>query len=164
MAARGLSANRLALALRVPSGRITGIGGEGEASPEGGPPGDLFVVLQVGTHQFFVREGDNLLCEVPVSFAQAALGARLKVPTLDGEEEMEIPAGIQSGSEIRLRGKGVANLNGGRRGDQVITVQVRTPRRLGARQRELLEELARLEGQEVAERGLFDRVRDIFGE
>ncbi len=156
------------ITVRIPPGVLTGmqlrVGGEGESGADGGPPGDLYVVLEVGTHECFSRERDDLLCEVPISFAQAALGARVKVPTLDAEEEIEIPAGTQSGSQFRLRGKGVSNLNGGRRGDQVITVQVRTPRRLGARQRELFEDLARLEGEEVGERGLFDRVRDIFGE
>jgi len=156
------------ITVRIPPGVVTGVqlrvGGEGEASAEGGPAGDLYVVLEVAEHEFFHREGDDLFCEIPLSFAQAALGTRLKVPTLDGEEPLEVPQGTQSGAQFRLRGKGVPSLNGGRRGDQVIRVQVRTPRRLGQRQRELFEELARLEGKEVSERGLIDRVRDIFGD
>ncbi len=156
------------LTVRVPPGVSNGVqlrvDGEGEASPDDGPPGDLYVVFHVKDHDVFEREGNDLLCEVPVSFAQAALGTRLKVPALEGEEDIDLPAGTQTGTTFRLRGKGVPDLNGGGRGDQVVTVVVRTPRRLSARQRELLAELGRLEGEEAPERGLFDRVKDIFGD
>ncbi len=154
--------------IRIPPGVSDGVqlrlSGEGEASPENGKPGDLYVVLHVREHPVFRREGNDLRCEAPVSFAQAALGARIGVPTFEGREEIEVPPGTQTGSEFRLRGRGSPGLNGEGKGDLVVEVVVRTPARLNAKQRELFEDLARLEGETTTERGLFDRVKEIFGD
>ncbi len=155
------------LTVRIPPGVDEGmhlrLQGEGEASPDEGPPGDLYVVVHVAPHEYFRRDGSHLRCEVPISFALAALGGRVRVRTLDGGEEMEIPPGTQTGTTLKLSGKGVPSVGGGARGDQYVTLTVRTPTRLSAEQRELLEKLGRLEGEEAADRGLFDRVKDIFG-
>jgi molecular chaperone DnaJ len=154
------------ITVRIPAGVDEGmrlrLAGEGEAGTGGGAAGDLYVVLHVRPHEHFRRVEHDLVVELPVSFSQAALGARLRVPTLDGEEEIQVPAGTQSGTEIRLRGQGAPDVGGRGRGDEVVVVRVRTPRRLSAEQRELLESLARLDDEETAERGLFDRVKDIF--
>jgi molecular chaperone DnaJ len=153
--------------VRIPPGVDEGmrmrISGEGEAGTGGGPPGDLYVVLHVRPDERFRRVDRDLVYELPVSFSQAALGARLSVPMLDGEEEeIHVPAGTQSGAEFRLRGKGVPDVAGRGRGDHVVVVRVRTPRKLSAEQRRLLEDLAKLEDEEPADRGLFERVKDIF--
>jgi molecular chaperone DnaJ len=154
------------LGVRIPAGVDDGtrlrIGGEGEASAQGGPPGDLYVVLHVREHPVLKREGLAILSEVPVSQSRAALGTKVQVETIDGEQEIELPAGTQSGTIFRLRGKGVPSLDGRGRGDHLVSVVVVTPRRLSAEQRELYEQLAELEGEEPPDRGLFDRVRDIF--
>ncbi len=155
------------LTVRVPAGVDDGmrlrIPGEGEASPDGGPSGDLYVVLHVAAHPVFRREGAHLYCDAPVSFSQAALGTTIQVPLIGGAtEEVEVDAGTQSGTVLRLRGKGLPSLDRGGRGDLHVTIRVETPRRLTAEQRQLLERLAELDGDETAERGLFDRVKDIF--
>jgi molecular chaperone DnaJ len=154
------------LTVRIPAGVDEGmhlrLTGEGEASPDDGPPGDLYVVIHVAVHPSFRRDGTDLRSEVSVGVAQAALGSKITLETLDGEEEFEIPPGTQSGTVFRLQGKGVPALDGGRRGDQYVSVVVRTPTRLTAEQRELFERLAKLEGEEAGGRGLFDRVKDIF--
>ena len=121
------------------------IAGEGEAGSHGGPPGDLYVFLHVVEHAFFEREGNDLLCSVPISFPQAALGAQIEVPTLDGKEILNIPEGTQTGSRFRMRGKGIPKLDGHGRGDLYVFVKVVTPARLSKEQRRLLEELAALE-------------------
>ena len=155
------------LTVRVPAGVDDGmrlrITGEGEASGSGGPPGDLYVVVHVAEHPVFQREGTELHVELPVSFSQAALGATVRIPKLGGgEDDLEIEAGTQSGTVLVLRGRGLPALDRSGRGDLHVTVQVRTPRRVTVEQRDLLEKLAALEGEETAERGLFDRVKDIF--
>jgi molecular chaperone DnaJ len=155
------------LVVRIPPGVSDGtrlrLAGEGEAGPEGQPPGDLYVVLHVREHPVFRRQGQDILCEVGVSFPQAALGARIEVPTLDGRETLDVPPGTQSGTVFRLPGRGVPSLDGRSRGDQLVTVVVRTPTNLTPAERQLLERLAELEGSETRERTLFDRVKDILG-
>lgn len=154
------------LNVRIPAGVDTGtrirLRGEGEGSEEGGSPGDLYVVLQVREHPFFRREDRDIHCEMSISFAQAALGAELKVPTLDGDVDLEIPPGTQSGTPFRLKERGAPALTGGGKGDQYVTVRVKTPTRLSPEQRKLLEQLAEHDGDEASGRGLFDRVKDIF--
>ena len=137
----------------------------GDAGVHGGSPGDLYVVLHVKEHQFFLREGKDLYCVLPVSFPQAALGAEVTVPTLDGEHLLKIPEGTQSGKELRIRGKGVPVLNGHGKGDLVVRVVVQTPTRLTKRERELLQELGgitRVDNQPERP-GLLSKVKDIFG-
>jgi molecular chaperone DnaJ len=155
------------LTVRVPAGVDDGmrlrVSGEGEASPDGGPTGDLFVVLHVAPHPVFQRDGAQLHCEIPVSFAEAALGTVVRVPLVGGgEHELEVAAGTQSGTVLRLKGKGLPALDRSGKGDLHVTIQVRTPKSLTPEQRQLLEKLGEIEGTETAERGLFDRVKDIF--
>ncbi len=146
--------------VRIPAGVDTGarlkLRGEGEPGRRGGPAGDLYVVLHVEPHDIFEREGDDVFCRVQVSLSQAALGAKVKVPTLEGEEQVAIPAGTQPGAILRFKGKGIPHLRGGGRGDQVVQVEVSVPQDLTARQRELLEEFDRLEAQK-AEGGFWKR-------
>ena len=138
--------------------------GQGDAGVFGGPPGDLYVVLHVKEHKIFEREGKDLYCTVPISFAQAALGAQIKIPTLDGEQDLKIPEGTQGGTVFRIRGKGVPVVNAHGRGDLLVQVKVQTPGKLTRQQRELLQQLEsvfRIENR--PERGLLGKVKDIFG-
>ncbi|MHC1610143.1 MAG: molecular chaperone DnaJ [Candidatus Methanospirareceae archaeon] len=143
------------LSVRVPPGVDTGtrlrIAGEGEAGESGGPPGDLYVTIHVREHEFFRREGNDLFCEVPIRFAQAALGDEIEVRTIDGSSaRIKLPPGTQSGTNFRLRNKGMPDLKGYGRGDMVVRVKVVTPRRLSKKQKELLYEFDKEEqGQEV---------------
>ncbi len=157
------------LQVKVPAGVDMGsrlkLRGEGEHSPMGGSPGDLYVMIQVREHPLFQRTQNEVVCEVPISFPQAALGSDIEVPTLEGKLKMKIPAGTQSGNVFRLRGKGIADLRGGGRGDQLVRVTVETPRKLSGKQRELLEQFAELDGADVhpLSRGFFDKVKELFG-
>lgn len=133
------------LSVKVPPGVDTGdrirLGGEGEAGPEGGPPGDLFVQINVREHKIFERDGKHLYCEVPISIVDAALGGELEVPTLEGRVKLKIPEETQTGKLFRLRGKGVTPVRGGSTGDLLCRVVVETPVNLNKRQKELLSEL-----------------------
>jgi molecular chaperone DnaJ len=158
-----------AVEAKVPAGVEDGtrirFAGLGEAGAYGGAPGDLHVVLHVREHAFFEREGNDLHCVVPISFAQAALGAEIKVPTLDGEHALKMNEGTQSGTTYRVRGKGVPVLNGHGKGDLYVEVRVQTPTRLNKRQREILQEL---EGALHVEnrpqkRSLLGKMKDMFG-
>jgi molecular chaperone DnaJ len=132
--------------VKIPAGVESGmqlvLRGQGEAGEPGAPPGDLYVFVSVEAHPFFERRGDDLLCAVPISFPQAALGASIAVPGLDAEERVEIPPGAETGDEIRLKGKGLPSVQRPKhRGDQVVRLIVKTPKKLSKRQRALLEEL-----------------------
>jgi molecular chaperone DnaJ len=157
------------LRITVPAGVDTGsrirYRGEGEAGSPGGPNGDLYIVINVRKHDFFEREAENLLCEIPISFPQAALGAEIEAPTLDGKIPLKIPKGTQSHHIFRVRGKGMPHLRGHGRGDLFIRVVIETPTRLNERQRELLEEFARVSGEEVypVTKKFLDKVKDVFG-
>lgn len=124
----------------VDSGLRLRVGGEGEPGDNGGPRGDLHIYVEVQPHELFNREGLDIICEYPISFAQAALGATVHVPTLRGEAELKIPAGSQSGAALRLRGLGMPDLRGYRQGDQIIKIIIEVPSKLTRRQRELLKE------------------------
>jgi molecular chaperone DnaJ len=132
--------------VKIPAGVDNGLGvrlrGEGDAGERGGRPGDLFVTLEVKPHQFFKREGTNVIYDLEANFAQAALGYEVMVPTLYGEEKLKVPAGSQSGEVFRLKNKGVANLNRGGHGDQLVNFKVVTPEKLSSKQKRILEELA----------------------
>ncbi len=133
------------ISVRIPPGVNNGskirLGGEGDAGERGGPPGDLYFTLTVSPHEFFGREGDNIIYELPVNFAQAALGTEITVSTLYGEVRLKVAPGSQTGRLFRLKGKGVAHLNRGGRGDQLVRLRVVTPEKLTKRQRQLFEEL-----------------------
>jgi molecular chaperone DnaJ len=157
------------LSVRIPPGIDTGsrlkLRGEGGSGFSDGPAGDLYVVIQVDPHPLFDREGLDIICELPVSFAQAALGTEIDVPTLEGKVKMKIPPGTQSGKVLRLKGKGVKDVQGYRRGDQLVRVALETPTHLAPRQKELLKEFAEAGGEDVnpLSKGFFDKVKQIFG-
>jgi molecular chaperone DnaJ len=157
--------------LRIPPGVDTGtrlrVAGEGEPGPNGGPAGDLYVVLEVKEHPFFERRGADLYCTIPISIAQATLGTELQVPGLNGEEKLRIPEGTQSGAVFRIKGKGLADPRGGGKGDLYYHVRVMTPTKLTRDQRKLIEQLGATMKAEnrPADRNssIFDKVKDIFG-
>ena len=140
--------------------------GHGEPGTHGGPPGDLYIFLEVKEHSFFERRGADLNCTIPVSITQAALGAKIRIPTLQGEEELEIPEGTQSGQIFRKKGKGMPNPHGGR-GDLYIVVRVVIPSKVSREQRRVLEQLGqslKVENKPVERTSsFFDKVKDIFG-
>ncbi len=158
------------LGLKIPPGVDDGtrlrVSGEGEAGSHGGPTGDLYVVLKVHEHPFFERQGNDLYCTIPVSLTQAALGADLKVPTLDAKSErLRIPEGTQSGSVFRLRGRGVPSLDGHGQGDIYVSIQVMIPTRLSREQKRVLELLGnaiRVDNKPL-ERRVAEKVKNIFG-
>jgi len=134
----------------VDSGTRLRLSGEGEDGARGGPPGDLYVVLFVEEHETFQRKGDDIICEVPVSFPQVALGSRIEAPTLEGITSLDIPPGTQTGEIFRMRGLGIPHLKGMGRGDQYVQVTVQTPSKLTKRQEELLREFAEQGGDVVS--------------
>ena len=150
----------------IESGQRIAIESQGEAGPRGGPAGDLYVMVTVREDPDLVRRGTELYTEVPVTFAQAALGAKLPVRTVEGSEEVDIPAGIQSGEEIRRRGRGLPRLRGAGRGDLHVIATVVVPAKLTKRERELLQQLGEVSGPAVLPKSgpsLGDRLRDLFG-
>ena len=160
------------MSLKIPAGVDTGsrlrMQGEGGPGQLGGPPGDLYIYIRVKPHPIFKRQGHELTCEVPISFVDAALGAEITVPTLDGEQKITIPEGTQTGTVFKVRGKGVPHLRSRRRGDQNVVVKVEVPTRLSARQKELLREFAREESKEQngnpkKDKGFFDKFKDALG-
>lgn len=154
--------------LRIPAGVEGGSRlrsqGHGEAGFRGGPPGDLYVFLNVKRHEIFARDGDDLVCEIPVSFVQAALGAEIEVPTLEGQATVKIPSGTQPGTLLRLRGRGVKNLQGYGQGDLHVRVQVEVPAHLNAAQKAKLHEFAALcDGAEAPlAQGFFEKAKKFF--
>lgn len=156
------------LTVKVPPGVDTGtrlrLSGEGEPGEAGGTPGDLYVVIHVREHPIFVREDREVICDVPISFADAALGANIDVPTLEGNTKIKIPPGTQSGKVFRLKGKGIPSLNGHERGDQHVRVILETPTNLSKEQRRLLEEFQALSSSEThpQSRTFWGKVRELF--
>jgi len=166
---QGKTRNRRRIKIKIPPGVDTGsrlrVSREGEAGTRGGPPGDLYVYVFVKAHRLFTREGDDVICEVPISIVQATLGDEIEVPTLDGKVSWRIPEGTQSGTAFRLKDKGIPHLRGHGRGDQHVRVKVVTPKKLTERQRELLREFAKVGGEDInpEEKGFFKKVKDAFG-
>jgi len=155
--------------INIPPGVETGnrirLAGEGDVGPKGGPAGDLYIVLAVSPHEIFQREGTELYCELPIGFAQAALGAVLEVPTLDGVEKLTIPEGTQTNTVFRLKGKGMPDLDGRGRGDLHIAVRVVTPTHLNDHQKELLRQFVEAGGEKAsqhAEKGIFEKVKEAL--
>jgi molecular chaperone DnaJ len=168
---RGLTRGTKNLRVTIPAGADDGLqmrlASEGEAAPRGGVAGNLYLVLHVQAHRYFKRQGDDLLLEVPINVAQAALGAEFKVPTLDSKEiGVKVPAGTQSGRIIRVRGEGVPHLRENGRGDMQVHLKVKTPTDLSKAQKKLLEQLAATfedSGNVPTEnKGFFDKLKDVF--
>ncbi|MFN7914596.1 MAG: molecular chaperone DnaJ [Vicinamibacterales bacterium] len=173
----GRTAHERKITVKIPAGIATGqqlrLQHEGEGGTMGGPAGHLYVVVHVKEHDFFKRDGVNLFCEIPVNFPTLALGGEITVPTLDGTETVKVPEGTQTGTTLRLKGKGMPDVSGRGKGDLFATVQVQTPRKVSKETRQLLEQLAkalpkekfepRAQDDAQDERNLFDRVKDIFG-
>lgn len=154
--------------VRIPAGVDDGaqlrMTGEGEGGLRGGPAGDLYIVIRVKSHDFFEREGDDIYCEIPLTFAQAALGDEIEIPTLTEKVKLKIPAGTQTGTYFRLKGKGVPRLRGMGQGDQHVKVVVVTPSKLNDEQKDLLRQIAALDGEQTHEheQSFFDRVKRAF--
>ena len=166
------------LTVKIPAGIAHGqrlrLHGEGEAGVGGGPPGDLYVFIEVTEHAYFRRDGNDLAVEIPVNFPTLALGGSIDVPTLDGKESFKVPDGTQSGTTFRLRGKGMPDVSGRGRGDLFFTVQAVTPKKLSKDQRAALEHLSEVlpkerfeprpsRDTEAEEKNIFEKVKDIFG-
>ncbi len=158
------------ISVRIPPGVDTGtqirLSGEGETGLHGGPRGNLYVVLTVQPHRYFKRRGDDIIVEVAINVAQAALGDEIEVPTLEGPEKIAIPAGTQTGRIFRLRGRGIPHLRYDGRGDQLVVIQVAVPTQLTAEQRRLFQELAKTLGREVIpqqDKSFFDRLKEVLG-
>src|SRR6266849_6728770 len=153
--------------VKIPAGVETGsrlrLQREGESGAYGGPAGDLYVVIHVAEHEQFERQGNNLYASVPVTFAQAALGAEVPVKTLKDDQSLRIPAGTQTGTVFRVRGQGMPVLGGRGRGDLFVSVSVVTPTMLTREQRKLLEQLEKIETKDLEDKNIADKVRDIFG-
>jgi molecular chaperone DnaJ len=159
---------RRTINVKIPAGIDDGqqlrVTGQGEPGVNGGPPGDLYVVFHVRSHDFFERNGDDIYCEMPVTFAQAALGDEIEVPTLHGKVKLKVPAGTQTATRFRLKGKGVPNVRGYGTGDQHVQVKVVTPTKLTDKQKQLLREFADISGQVPDEQheSFFDKVKKAF--
>jgi molecular chaperone DnaJ len=163
---RGRIEKEKTLTVKIPAGVDDGsrirISGAGEAGARSGPDGDLYVYLSVKRHERFRRDAMDLYIDVPISFAQAALGSEIEVPSMDGATPVTLQAGTQSGSTYRLRGRGMPSVRGASRGDELVTVHVVVPTKLTKRQRELLEAFASEGGDHVEERSFFERVKEAF--
>jgi len=165
---KGRVNKRRSIKVKVPAGVEDGmrlrVAAEGDSGIRGGPPGDLYVVLHVAPHKLFERRGNDIHFEIPISFAQAALGCEIEVPSLDGNVELRIPEGTQPGTTFRLRGYGIPFLKGASRGDQMVKVRVVTPTNLTEEQKQLLMQFddSYDENQAVKEKGFFERVKDAF--
>lgn len=167
-AGRGRTKKREKLSVKVPAGIDEGqrlkLSGQGDAGTNGGPGGDLYVLIHLQEHEFFKRDEYDVLCEVPISFSQAALGCEIEVPTLGGRVAMKIPDGTQAGQKMKLRNKGITKLGGYGFGDQIITIHVETPTKLSKDQREIFQRLSEMEqnSSNPMTKGFFDRVKELF--
>lgn len=148
----------------VHEGQAVRIAGEGEPGDQGAPPGDLHCYITVKPHPIFSRHNNDLVCQIPISFTQAALGGSIEVPTLKGADQMDVPAGTQHGEVFKLRGKGLPDIRSHRNGDQVVQILVEVPRKLSDRQRQLLTEFAATEDVDVQplRKGFLDKLKNVF--
>jgi molecular chaperone DnaJ len=166
----GRLARTVQLKVDVPAGIDNGkwlqLRNQGEPGDPGAPRGNLLIQIQIRQHRFFERHGNDLYCQVPISYPQAALGAEVEVPTLSGPQRLNVPRGTQSGDVLRMRGLGMPDVNGRGRGDELVEVMIETPRKLTPRQEELLRELAELDREHVSpkRKNFFERLRDYFTE
>lgn len=154
----------IAIPAGIDDGMRIRISGEGEPSPDGGPPGDAYCFVTVRRHRIFQRDGDNLILQLPITYTQAALGAEIEVPTLKGRDQLKIPAGTQSGEVFRLRGRGMPNPQRGGVGDLLVQTYIEVPKKLTAEQKELLRKLAETEHAHVSpqRKSFLDRIKDYF--
>ncbi|MEK7414362.1 MAG: molecular chaperone DnaJ [Planctomycetota bacterium] len=162
----GAKPEKVTIRVRIPAGvedstRLR-VGGEGEPGRDGGSRGDLYVYISVKADAFFERHENDVVCKVPVTYAQATLSAEISVPTLDGEASLRIPAGTQPGEMLRMRGLGIPDGQGGRRGDQIVVIQITVPKKPNKDQRELIEKLGKIEDEQGEQRGFFDRIKKMF--
>ncbi|MBT2685585.1 molecular chaperone DnaJ [Bacillus sp. ISL-37] len=155
--------------VKIPAGVDDGqqlrVAGKGEAGINGGPAGDLYIVFHIRSHEFFERDGDDIYCEMPITFVQAAIGDEVEVPTLHGKVKLKVPAGTQTGTKFRLKGKGVPNVRGYGTGDQHVLVRIVTPTKLSEKQKQLLREFAEVSGQSPIgeqEESFFSKVKRAF--
>ncbi|MHB0998874.1 MAG: molecular chaperone DnaJ [Armatimonadota bacterium] len=158
---RGTSERPVHIPAGIENGTKMRLRGEGDSGARGGVPGDLYVVVFVKPHKVFERRGNDLIAEIPISFAQAALGDTIEIPCIDGKDKLHIPEGTQTGSTFKIKGKGLPNMNSGARGDQQVIVRVKTPTKLTEEQRNLLHEFAKASGTELHHeegKGLFGRL------
>ncbi len=164
----GLQTEQAELTVEIPAGVDDGmrvrVQGEGEASPDGGPPGDCYCFITVKPHQLFKRDGSNLILQLPISYSQAALGAEIEVPTLDGPENLRIEPGTQNGEVFKIAGKGIADPRNGRAGDLLVQVFIEVPKKLSGEQEELLRKLAELDSESVLphRKTFLEKVADLF--
>ena len=158
----GYESKRVKVDVKVPAGINTGqqlrVEGKGERGSKGGPNGDLYIEILVKSHKHFQRDGKNIMLEIPISAVDATLGASVEVPTVYGDVELNIPAGTQHGSKLRLKSKGVKDLRGGAQGDQIVSVVVNVDKKLSDKERKLYEQLKELEKTE--KKSVFERFRD----
>lgn len=156
---------KLSVPAGIDDGQTISLRGEGEPGTKGGPAGDLYVTVRVRQHALFKRQGNDVICDMPITFVQAALGAELEVPTLDGKVRYTIPEGTQTGSVFRLKNKGIPFLRGNGRGDQYIKVDIDVPKKLNEKQKALLKEFADMSGDDIHEqrKGFFNKMKDALG-
>lgn len=165
---KGRVRNTRKIKIKIPAGidngQIVSVGGQGEAGSHGGPYGDLQVYVHVKPHKIFKREGNDIICEIPITFVQAALGDEIQVPTLYGNVKMKVSEGTQSGRIMRLRGKGIDDVRGYGKGDQLVKLIVVTPTKLSVKQKELLRQFAAARGQDSPDesKSFFDKVKDAL--
>lgn len=168
-AGHGLVKGQTIVKVKIPAGVSSGnyisVRGSGNYGPKGGQPGDALVVIREKEHKQFTRRGDDIICEISLSFSQAALGAEIHVPTLDGDSRLKIPSGTQSGKIFMLRNKGIRHLNGMGKGDQLVRIVVWTPSRLSAEEKEIFKKLAESRGEKPppADRSFFEKLRETLG-
>ena len=165
----GKSRRSRKLSVHIPAGIDEGqsiqLRGQGSAGANGGPAGDVLVTVGIRPHAIFTREGSDVICEIPISYTQAALGDTLQVPTIDGKIEYKVPEGTQTGTVFRMKGKGIQNVNGRGRGDQFVRVNIEVPKNLSDRQKELLREFESAAGENhSARKGFWDKVKDAFSD
>lgn len=167
-AGTGTKKKKKKVSFKIPAGVEDGmklrIQGEGEAGEQGAFRGDLYILIRVKKHKYFQREGNNLMCKINISFSKAALGAKFKIPTLEGNEVLDIPSGTQPGKVIKLKGKGIRNLNNHRKGDLYIQVNVETPKNLNKKQKEMLKEFAESRGEKLdsVENNVVKKIKNLF--
>jgi molecular chaperone DnaJ len=165
---RGRVSVKRSLEVGIPAGVFSGarlpVRGEGEAGAPGAPRGDLYIEIQVREHRIFQRKDDHLICEVPVTYSQAALGAEIDIPTLDGAIKHNLDRGMQSGDHLRIAGKGVPSVRTGRAGDLLVIIKVETPKHLTKRQEELFRELAEIDKKHVSpeRKSFFEKMKELF--